>query len=60
MGTVMLLVGIIMYMQLKNKKLLDKINTMPLVILILFGLMALYNGLTSTCSLSTILKDGLN
>ena len=60
MGTVMLLVGIIMYVQLKNKKLLGKINTVPLVILILFGLMALYNGLTSTCSLSTILKDGLN
>ena len=60
MGIVMLLIGIIMYVQLKNKKLLGKINTMPLIILILFGLMALYNGLTSTCSLSTILKDGLN
>jgi hypothetical protein len=45
---------------LKDKKLLKKINILPILILSMFGLMAIYNGLTSTCSLSILLKDYLN
>ena len=60
MGIIMLLVGIYMYIQLNNEKLLKKINILPLIILIAFGSMALYNGLTSTCSISILLKDYLN
>lgn len=59
-GLVMLFVGTYMYIQLKNSKLSNKINTWPLIILILFGAMALYNGLTSTCSISILLQDYLN
>lgn len=40
----------------KNKS----INKIPLILLILIGIMAIINGLTSTCSLSIILKDYLN
>jgi hypothetical protein len=36
------------------------INKIPLIILILFGAMALFNGLTSTCTISTIFVDSLN
>jgi hypothetical protein len=36
------------------------INKIPLIILILFGTMALFNGLTSTCSISAIFVDSLN
>jgi len=36
------------------------INKIPLVILILFGTMALFNGITSTCTISTIFVDSLN
>ena len=36
------------------------INKIPLIILILFGAMALFNGLTSTCTISTIFIDSLN
>ena len=36
------------------------INKIPLIILILFGTMALFNGITSTCSISTIFVDSLN
>jgi hypothetical protein len=36
------------------------INKIPLIILILFGAMALFNGLTSTCSISAIFVDSLN
>jgi hypothetical protein len=35
-------------------------NILPLVVLGAFGGMALYNGLTSTCSLSILLEDYLN
>ena len=52
MGIIMLSVGIYIYIQLKKEKLLKKINILSLIILILFGSMALYNGLTSTCSIS--------
>ena len=35
-------------------------NVIPLVVLMIFGLMALINGLTSTCTLSLILQEFLN
>jgi intracellular septation protein A len=60
MGIIMLSVGIYIYIQLKKEKLLKKINILSLIILILFGSMALYNGLTSTCSISILLEDYLN
>ena len=60
MGIIMLSVGIYIYIQLKKEKLLKKINILSLIILILFGSMALYNGLTSTCSISILLKDYIN
>jgi hypothetical protein len=47
-------------MQLSKFNLLKKINTVPLIVLVLFGMMALYNGLTSTCSMSILLEDYLN
>ncbi len=60
MGIIMISVGIYIYLQLKKENLLKKINILPLIILVLFGSMALYNGLTSTCSLSILLEDYLN
>jgi hypothetical protein len=60
MGLIMLLVGGYTYIQLRKEKLLKKINSLPLIVLVLFGIMALYNGLTSTCSMSILLKDYLN
>ena len=60
MGLIMILVGGYTYIELRKEKLLKKINILPLIILVLFGIMALYNGLTSTCSLSILLKNYLN
>lgn len=60
MGIIMLSVGIYIYIQLSKEKLLKKINILPLIVLALFGSMAIYNGLTSTCSISILLKDYLN
>ena len=60
MGIIMLSVGIYIYIQLSREKILKKINILPLIVLVLFGSMALYNGLTSTCSLSILLEDYLN
>jgi hypothetical protein len=60
MGIIMLSVGGYIYMQLRKANLLKKINSLPLIVLLLFGMMALYNGLTSTCSMSILLKDYLN
>lgn len=60
MGIIMLSVGIYIYIQLGKENLLKKINILPLIILILFGIMALYNGLTSTCSISILFQDYLN
>jgi hypothetical protein len=59
MGIIMLSVGGYTYIQLKKEK-IKKINSLPLIILMLFGTMALYNGLTSTCSISILLEDYLN
>ena len=60
MGIIMLSVGIYIYIQLRKENLLKKINTLPLIVLAAFGSMALYNGLTSTCSISILLEDYLN
>jgi hypothetical protein len=60
MGIIMLSVGIYIYIQLSKEKLLKKINILPLIVLVSFGSMALYNGLTSTCSISILLEDYLN
>ena len=60
MGIIMLSVGIYIYIQLRKENLLKKINTLPLIVLAAFGSMALYNGLTSTCSISILFEDYLN
>jgi rhodanese-related sulfurtransferase len=60
MGIVMLSVGLYMYLQLRSEKLLKKVSIIPLIVLLAFGSMALYNGLTSTCSISSIFQDHLN
>jgi hypothetical protein len=60
LGIIMLSVGGYTYMQLRKVNLLKKINILPLIVLMLFGIMVLYNGLTSTCSISILLKDYLN
>ena len=60
LGLIMILVGGYIYIQLRTEKLLKKINILPLIILVVFGSMALYNGLTSTCSISILFKNYLN
>jgi hypothetical protein len=60
MGVVMLSIGTFLYIQLRKDGLLKNTYIIPLVILMLFGSMALYNGLTSTCSISILLEDYLN
>ena len=60
MGILMISVGGYTYIQLRNEKLLKKINILPLIVLVLVGIMVLYNGLTSTCSISLLLTDYLN
>jgi hypothetical protein len=60
LGIIMLSVGGYTYMQLRKANVLKKINSLPLILLMLFGIMALYNGLTSTCSISILLTDYLN
>ena len=60
MGIIMILVGGYTYMQLQKTNSLKKINSLPLIILVVIGMMALYNGLTSTCSISILLQDYLN
>lgn len=56
LGTLILILGGYTYNKIKKKN----IEKRPLIILLIFGLMALINGLTSTCTLSIILKDYLN
>ena len=60
LGIIMISVGTYTYMQLRDAKLMKKINILPLIVLVLFGMMSLYNGLTSTCSVSMLLQDYLN
>ena len=57
LGTLIIIIGGYTLYSTYNYK---NINIIPLIILILFGFMALFNGLTSTCSLSVILVDYLN
>ena len=59
LGIIMLLVGIYIYVQLMKSNVLNKI-IIPLIVLLAFGTMALYNGITSTCGMSILLKDYLN
>ena len=59
-GIIMISVGVYTYIQLQKYNLLKKFNFLPLFVLMLFGIMALYNGLTSTCSISILLEDYLN
>lgn len=56
LGSLILTLAGYTYYEIKNKK----INTIPIIILLLFGLMALINGLTSTCTLSDVLINYLN
>ena len=56
LGTLILLLGGYTYKQIKDKK----FNKIPLLVLMLFGLMALINGLSGTCGLSVLLQDYLN
>ncbi len=60
MGIIMITLGIYIYIQLSREKLSKKFNMLPLIILVAFGSMVLYNGLTSTCSISILLEDYLN
>lgn len=62
LGTIMLSVGIYIYAKLKNNTInkTNNMNMIPLIILIAFGTMAIFNGLTSTCSMSILLQDYLN
>ena len=60
MGIIMITLGGYTYIQLRKANVLKKINSLPLIVLVLFGIMVLYNGLTSTCSISILLKDYLN
>lgn len=54
--SIILLGGYTYFMIFKTKK----YNTVPLIILILLGVMALINGLTSTCTISNVLINYLN
>jgi hypothetical protein len=54
LGTIMVLCSLYL---LKNKKCIT--NT-PLYILLIMGLMALFNGLTNTCTISVVFKNLLN
>ena len=60
LGLIMILVGGYTFMQVGRNKLFSKISATPLIMLVLIGAMALYNGLTSTCSISILLTDYLN
>ena len=60
MGLLMLLLAGYTYIQLRKANLLKRINILPLIVLMIFGIMVLYNGLTSTCSISMLFKDYLN
>jgi len=56
LGSLILILGGYTYTQIKTKN----SKHIPLIILLLFGAMALYNGLSSTCSMSILLRDYLN
>lgn len=60
LGIIMISTGVYIYLQLRNEKLVKRVHVLPFIILVAFGSMALYNGLTSTCSISILLEDYLN
>ncbi len=60
MGIIMLSIGAFLYIQLRKDGLSKNTYNIPLIILMLFGTMVLYNGLTSTCSISILFEDYLN
>ena len=59
MGTIMILIGLYIYTQLQKDGAMNKIRV-PLFILVAFGSMVIFNGITSTCSLSILLENELN
>lgn len=58
LGSMILILGGVTFIQMFKYK--NKVAKIPLFLLLLFGLMAVYNGLTSTCTISEILKNKLN
>ena len=56
LGTSILILGGYTYHYIKNKN----VNTLPLIILLFLGLNAVINALTSTCTVSIILRNYLN
>jgi hypothetical protein len=56
LGSLILGLGGYTYIKIRKKG----VETRPLIVLLLFGLMALINGLTSTCTMSLLLQDYLN
>ena len=59
LGSLILILGGYTLYEINNCK-NKKLNKIPLIILLLFGLMALYNGITSTCTISQLFQDKLN
>lgn len=57
LGSMILFLGGYTYFQIRHSK---NVNTIPLMILMAFGLMAVYNGVTATCSISILLRNYLN
>jgi hypothetical protein len=60
LGLIMLSIGFYIYTTLQKQNLLHKINSISLIILIIFGGVALFNGITSTCSISILFQNFLN
>ena len=59
LGIIMVSIGAYIFIRLRKENVFKRIM-LPLIALVLFGSMALYNGLTSTCSISMLLQDYLN
>lgn len=57
---ILLLAGYTYFNIIKSKKNTKYINSIPLIILLLFGIMAIINGITSTCTISNVFIDYLN
>lgn len=58
LGSLILILGGYTYYHIKNKNI--NVNTLPLLILLFFGLNALINALTSTCTVDILLRNYLN
>ena len=56
LGILIILIGGYTLLHIKNKK----INMIPLIILVIMGINAFYNSLTSTCTITSLLRDYLN